>query len=241
MQFFIKREKIMQNYLVEVENASVRFNLMREKVESLKEYVVRAFKNQLYYEEFWALSNISFVMKRGEIMGVIGPNGAGKTTLMRLIAGVLQPTYGNVRVHGTVAPLIALGAGFDPELTGHENIFLNGSMLGYSNEFMRRNRDEILDFAELHEFADVPLKNYSSGMAARLGFAVATVVQPDLLIADEVLAVGDKKFREKCENRIKNMIEDGMSAIIVSHSSDDIQELCSKALLLNKGRMVRYG
>jgi len=231
----------MSNYLVEVDNVSVRFNLMRERVESLKEYVVRAFKNQLYYEEFWALSNISFVVERGEIIGVVGPNGAGKTTLMRLIAGVLRPTIGNIRVSGTIAPLIALGAGFDPELTGHENIFLNGSMLGYSNEFMRRNRDEILDFAELHEFADVPLKNYSSGMAARLGFAIATAVQPDLLIADEVLAVGDMKFREKCENRIKNMIGDGMSAIIVSHSNDEIQELCSKALLLNKGRMVRFG
>ena len=231
----------MSDYIVEVRNASVRFNLMREKVESLKEYFVRAVKNQLYFEEFWVLSNISFTINRGEIMGVMGPNGAGKSTLMRLIAGVLHPTLGSVKVTGTIAPLIALGACFDPDLTGKDNIYLNGAVLGYSNEFMRRHYDEILDFSELHEFVDVPLKNYSSGMAARLGFAIATVVQPDLLIADEILAVGDERFRKKCENRISKMIDGGMSAIIVSHTTQDIQRICTKALLLDRGRMVRYG
>jgi ABC-type polysaccharide/polyol phosphate transport system ATPase subunit len=174
-------------------------------------------------------------------MGVMGPNGAGKTTLMRLIAGVLQPTLGSVNVTGTIAPLIALGTGFDHDLTGNENIYLNGAVLGYSNEFMRQRHDEILEFAELREFADVPLKNYSSGMAARLGFAIATLVQPDLLIADEILAVGDEKFRKKCENHIGAMIKSGMSVIIVSHSTGQVQKMCSKALLLDKGRMVRYG
>ncbi|MCL2031466.1 MAG: ABC transporter ATP-binding protein [Oscillospiraceae bacterium] len=230
----------MPERLVEVENVSMCFNLARQKIESLKEYVVKAIRRELYFEEFWALSNISFTLDKGEILGIMGPNGAGKSTLMRIVAGILVPTAGHVKVNGSVA-MLQIGLGFDGELTGIENIYLGGAMLGHSREYMRSRQDEILDFAELHDFADVPVKNYSSGMRGRLGFSIATMVRHDILITDEGLATGDTYFVKKCDDRIRNMIKDGTSVIIVSHSPSQVRGLCTHALLLDKGRMVQYG
>jgi ABC-2 type transport system ATP-binding protein/lipopolysaccharide transport system ATP-binding protein len=226
--------------LVKVENVSMRFNLARKKVESLKEYVVKALARELYFDEFWALSDISFTLGRGEILGVMGPNGAGKSTLMRIVAGIISPTSGTVEVNGSIA-LLQIGLGFDSELTGIENIYLGGAMLGHSRDFMRAREREILDFAELHEFADVPVKNYSSGMRGRLGFSIATMVRHDILVTDEGLATGDEYFVNKCNQRINQMIKDGTSVIIVSHNPGQVQQMCTHALLLDKGRMVQYG
>ena len=230
----------MPERLIEVEDVSMRFNLARQKVDSFKEYVVKALKRELYFEEFWALSNISFTLDRGEILGVIGPNGAGKSTLMRIVAGLIQPTAGRVSVNGSIA-LLQIGLGFDGDLTGIENIYLGGAMLGHSRNYMRSRQEEILDYAELREFADVPVKNYSTGMRGRLGFAIATMVRHDILVTDEGLATGDAYFKNKCDERIKTMIKDGTSVIIVSHSVAEIKKMCTTALLLDKGRMVQYG
>lgn len=230
----------MPERLVEVENVSMCFNLARQKIESFKEYVMKAVRRELYFEEFWALSDISFTLDRGEILGIMGPNGAGKSTLMRIVAGILSPTAGHVRVNGSIA-LLQIGLGFDGDLTGIENIYLGGAMLGHSREYMRSRQEEILDFAELHEFADVPVKNYSSGMKGRLGFAIATMVRHDILVTDEGLATGDAYFVKKCDDRIKSMIRDGTSVIIVSHNPGQVKNLCTTALLLDKGRMVQYG
>ncbi len=228
----------MAECLVEVSNVSVKFNLQRKKIDSLKEYAIKAVTRRLENEDFWALSDISFTLERGEILGVMGPNGAGKSTLMRVIAGVLSPTLGEVRTYGTVN-LFSLGMGFDADLTGNENIYLNGAMLGHSQAFMRERHAEILEFAELQEFADVPLKNYSTGMRSRLGFAIATLVQPDVLISDEGLATGDTAFQRKCNRKIRQMIDRGMSCVIVGHGSGGVK--CSTGLLLDKGRMIQYG
>lgn len=198
-----------KNIAVKIENVSMMFNMASEKIYSIKEYFIKLVSGKLYFREFWALKDISFKIKKGEIFGIIGLNGAGKSTLLKIIAGVLKPTMGRVYVNGTMAPLIELGAGFDFELTARENIFLNGAILGYSRKFMKEKFDEIVEFAELRDFLDVPLKNFSSGMQARLGFAIATIVDPDILIVDEILAVGDFHFQEKCERRINSMLEKG--------------------------------
>ena len=232
----------MSEILVEVNDVSMKYLLARERVESLKEYFVRALKRQIYYDELWALINVTFTMKRGEILGVIGLNGAGKSTLLKVVAGVLQPTLGSVRVAGSIAPLLELeAAGFDGDLTGEENIYMNGATLGYSNAYMKKYHAEIIEFAELGDFANVPVKNYSSGMRARLGFSIATMVRPDLLIADEVLGVGDANFYEKCMRRIQEMVKDGTGIILVSHSVDQVRSICDNAILLDKGRIVQYG
>ena len=230
----------MPERLLEVENVSMCFNLARQKVDSFKEYVVKALKRELYFEEFWALSDISFTLDRGEILGVMGPNGAGKSTLMRIVAGIVKPTAGRVRINGSIA-LLQIGLGFDNDLTGIENIYLGGAMLGHPRDYMRARQQEILDFAELHEFADVPVKNYSSGMKGRLGFAIATMVRAEILVTDEGLATGDAYFKQKCDERVQGMIKEGTSVIIVSHSVGDIKRMCTTALLLDKGRMVQYG
>jgi len=223
---------------IEVSNVSMTFNLSKERVDSLKEYVLKLIKGQLLYQEFSALSNVSFQVRKREVLALVGLNGAGKSTLLKIIAGVLKPTSGHVKINGTVAPLIELGAGFNPNLTGRENIFLNGAVLGYSNQFMKEKFEEILEFSELHEFIDVPLKNYSSGMLARLGFSIATIVEPEILLVDESLSVGDYKFKKKSEARIQSMIKNGATVLFVSHSTNDIRKICNRALLLDRGELV---
>lgn len=192
--------------VIEVKNVRMVFNLMEERVDTLKEYVMRLIKGQLFYNEFVSLDDVSFTIDKGDILGIVGFNGAGKSTMLKILAGVLKPTAGSVSVKGSIAPLIEVGAGFDPELTARENIYLNGAILGYSRKFLDAHFNQIIEFAELENFVNVPIKNFSSGMYARLGFAIATVVDPDILIVDEVLSVGDYRFKEKCTKRIKEMI-----------------------------------
>lgn len=221
--------------MIDVEHVSMKFNLMEERVDTLKEYVVKLLKGKLQYSEFVALNDVSFSIEKGDIFGIVGFNGAGKSTILKIMAGVLKPTSGKVTVKGNIAPLIEVGAGFDPELTARENIFLNGSILGYSREFIKTHFEEILEFAELQHFVNVPVKNFSSGMYARLGFSIATVVNPDILIVDEVLSVGDFHFQEKCEKRINEMIARGTTIVIVSHDINMIKRLCNKVLWLDQG------
>lgn len=231
----------MAEIVIDVSHVSMHFNLMVEKVDSLKEYVVKLLKGKLLFNDFTALNDVSFQVKKGEIVGLVGFNGAGKSTMLKILAGVLTPTKGSVKVIGTVAPLIEVGAGFDPELTARENIYLNGAILGHSKEFMDNKFNEIIDFAELKDFVDVPVKNFSSGMYARLGFAIATMVKPDILIVDEVLSVGDYKFQEKCEKRIQTMIADGVTIILVSHDIGMIERLCTKVVWLDQGNVKDIG
>lgn len=227
--------------IINVEDVTMVFNLSKDKIGSLKEYIIKLFKGQLFYDEFVALEHVSFSLAKGDVLGVLGLNGAGKSTLLKLIAGVLKPTKGRVESNGYIAPLIELGAGFDFELSARENVFLNGAILGYSKKLITSKFDEIIKFAELEEFVDVPVKNYSSGMIARLGFSLATIVSPDILIVDEVLSVGDFKFREKSENKIKEMIASGTTVLFVSHAADAVARICNKALLLEKGKMLAIG
>lgn len=231
----------MGETVIKVQDVSMHFNLMEEKVDSLKEYFMKLIKGKLLYNDFIALQHVSFTVEKGEILGLIGLNGAGKSTLLKILAGVLAPTTGKVMVKGKIAPLIEVGAGFDPELTARENIFLNGAILGHSEAYMKEHFQEIIDFAELQQFVDVPVKIFSSGMYARLGFSIATMVQPDVLIVDEVLSVGDYRFQEKCEQRIRKMIEKGVTIIMVSHDNDLIQKLCTKVVWLDHGKVKAIG
>lgn len=217
------------------------FNKSTERIDNFKEYMVKFLQRKLMFEEFWALKNVSFEIKKGEAIGIIGLNGSGKSTLLKIIAHVLKPTQGSLSVYGTIAPLIELGAGFDMDLTARENIFLNGAVLGYSRSQMREKFESIMDFAELWDFVDSPLKNFSSGMVARLGFSIATISDPDILIVDEILGVGDYKFQIKCEKRMNEIISKGATVILVSHSIKQIRELCSRVIWLNKGEMVKIG
>ena len=229
------------SYAVEVNNVSMHFNMNKDKIDNLKEYCIKLFKRQLFFEDFTALQDISFKIEAGDTFGIIGLNGSGKSTLLKVISGILKPTTGSVKVTGTIAPLIELGAGFDPDLTARENIFLNGSVLGFSREFMREKFDEIVEFSELQDFVDVPIKNFSSGMVARIGFSVATIVKPDILICDEILAVGDYKFQEKCEQRIKDLMSGGTTVILVSHSIQQVERICNHILWLEHGKMKALG
>lgn len=224
-----------------VEHAVVRFNMASERIDNLKEYFVKLIRGKLMFQEFLALKDISFQVQKGEAWGIIGTNGSGKSTLLKLVCGILKPHQGKVSVYGTIAPLIELGAGFDGDLTARENIFLNGAVLGYDKKFMQAHFDEIVDFAELWDFLDMPIKNYSSGMAARLGFAIATVVRPDILICDEVLAVGDYAFQQKCERRMTEMRDQGTTLLYVSHSIDSVKCVCDHALWLDKGIVKMQG
>ena len=226
---------------VELRNIEMHFNMSKEKLESLKEYFLKFMKRQLYFEDFVALDNISFDIKKGDVFGIVGLNGCGKSTTLKVISGILKPTKGTVETCGTIAPLIELGAGFDMELTARENIYLNGSVLGYSKKFMDEKFQEIVDFSEMHDFLDVPMKNYSSGMVARIGFAIATVTTPDILIVDEILAVGDFLFQQKCEERINQMMNDDTTVIIVSHSIEQIERLCKHCVWLEKGKIKMIG
>lgn len=230
-----------ETYAVKVEHATVRFNMASEKIDNLKEYVVKLVKRELMFKEFLALKDVSFEVKKGEAWGIIGVNGSGKSTLLKLICGILKPYKGTVTVHGSMAPLIELGAGFEGDLTASENIYLNGAVLGYDKNFMQAHFDEIVDFAELWDFLEMPIKNYSSGMAARLGFAIATVVRPDILICDEVLSVGDYAFQQKCEKRLNEMRENGTTLLYVSHSMKSVKEVCDHAMWLQKGAVVDMG
>ena len=231
----------MDNTVLKVDHVGMKFNLSEVKVDNLKEYVIKVVKKEMRYQEFWALRDISFELKKGDRLGILGLNGAGKSTLLKVIAGVLKPTEGNVNSKGKIVPLLELGAGFDKDYTGAENIYLYGAMLGYSKEFIREKYDEIVEFSELKDFINVPIKNYSSGMKARLGFSIATVVEPDILILDEVLSVGDAKFKKKSEKRIKDMFEKGVTVLFVSHSLAQVQSLCNRAILLEKGHLIADG
>ncbi len=232
----------MENDLmVKVENVSMRFNLASEKVNSLKEYFIKTIKRQISYNDFWALDDVSFEVKKGEAVGLIGLNGSGKSTMLKVIAGVLKPTKGSAKVYGEMAPLIELGAGFDFDLTARENVFLNGAILGHSRKYMEENYDDIVEFSELGAFMDTPVKNFSSGMISRLAFGIATIGKPDLLIVDEVLSVGDFRFQEKCEARIKAMLDGGTTLLFVSHSISQVKELCSKVVWLEHGKMRAFG
>lgn len=232
----------MENDLmVKVDQVSMRFNLASEKVDSLKEYIIKTLKKQISFNEFWALQDVTFEVERGDSVGLIGLNGSGKSTMLKIIAGVLKPTKGEAHVNGMMAPLIELGAGFDFDLTARENVFLNGSILGHTRNEMERYYDDIVEFSELHQFMDVPVKNFSSGMVSRLAFGIATIGQPELLIVDEVLSVGDFRFQEKCETRIQNMLNAGTTLLFVSHSIDQVEKLCNKVVWLEKGHVRAVG
>lgn len=227
--------------MVSVENVSMVFNLATEKVDSLKEYVLKLVQHKLMMQEFYALTNVNLEIFKGESVALIGTNGSGKSTLLKVIAGVMHPTKGTVKVNGSVAPMIELGAGFDMELTARENVFLNGAVLGHDRKFMEEHFNSIIDFAELWDFVDVPVKNFSSGMVARLGFAIATEVLADVLIVDEVLAVGDFRFQEKCKKRMEEMMSGGTTLLFVSHSTAQVRELCKKAVWIKKGHVQMIG
>ena len=231
----------MSKTAIEVDNVSMKFNLSREKVDSLKDYIFKTIKREIQYNEFWALKNVSFSVEKGDRVGILGLNGAGKSTLLKVISGVFKPTEGHVDKHGKMFPLLELGAGFDPQYTGKENIYLYGAMLGYTKKFIDSKYDEIVEFSELQKFMDVPVKNYSSGMKSRLGFSIATVVEPKILILDEVLSVGDAKFRKKSEKKIMSMFDSGVTVLFVSHSLEQVQRLCNKAMILEKGKLIAYG
>jgi len=227
--------------MIKVENVSMKFMIMHDRIRSLKEYTVALLKRRLKYEEFWALRNVSFEVRRGEVMGIIGRNGAGKSTLLKIISGILKPTEGKVVTCGNIVPMLELGSGFDHDLTGRENIFLNGAILGYSEDFLKSKYDEIVEFAELEKFIDVPIRNYSSGMLMRLAFSIATVVNPEILIVDEILAVGDEAFQAKSKARMMELMSGGTTVLFVSHNLDQIRELCNRVIWLDEGRIKMIG
>ncbi len=230
-----------QDYAVELNNISMHFNMSKDKVDSLKEYFLRFVTRKLHFEDFLALDDVSFNIQRGDVFGIVGLNGSGKSTILKIISGILTPSNGTVKTVGSIAPLIELGAGFDMDLTARENIYLNGSVLGYSKKYMDAKFEEIVEFSELREFLDTPMKNYSSGMVARVGFAIATMTKPDILIVDEILAVGDFRFQEKCEKRINEMMNGDTTVIIVSHSIEQIERLCKHCAWLDSGKLRMVG
>ncbi|EET60575.1 hypothetical protein BRYFOR_07393 [Marvinbryantia formatexigens DSM 14469] len=231
----------MGKEMLRVEHVGMKFNLSRERVDTLKEYVLKKIKGEIKYNEFWALKDVDFSVQKGDRVGILGLNGAGKSTLLKVVAGVFKPTEGQVIKHGKIVPLLELGAGFEKQYTGAENIYLYGSMLGYSKSFIEEKYDEIVEFSELKDFIDVPVKNYSSGMKSRLGFAIATTVKPQILILDEVLSVGDARFRKKSEKRITDMFESKVTVLFVSHNLDQVLRVCNKAILLDHGRLIAKG
>lgn len=231
----------MSDYIIDVRNVTIRFNKASENITGLKEYVIKLIKDELMFQEFFALKDINFQVRRGESWALIGNNGSGKSTLLKLISGILKPYKGTIEVNGSISPLIELGAGFDPELTARENIYLNGALLGYSKKFLNENFERIVLFAELQDFLDVPIKNFSSGMSARLGFAIATVTKPDILIVDEVLAVGDIGFQMKCKARMEELLNGGTTLLFVSHSINQVRELCQNAIWIDKGEIKAKG
>lgn len=230
-----------QEYVVDIDKLTIRFNLASEKISDLKEYFVKLMKRELMFQEFLALQDVTLKVKRGESWGLIGVNGSGKSTLLKAACGILRPYKGSIEINGSIAPLIELGAGFDYNMTARENIFLNGTVLGHSRKFMQEHFDEIVDFAELHQFLDVPIKNFSSGMQARLGFAIATMVRPDILVVDEILSVGDYQFQQKCYQRMQEMLDGGTTLLYVSHDINSVKNLCDHAIWLEKGHVRKSG
>lgn len=227
--------------MIKVNNVSVRYKLYYDKISSIKEYIISIIKNKIQYEEFWALKNISFKIKKGEVYGILGRNGAGKSTLLKVISKILKPTTGSVRIDGSIAPLLELGSGFDFDLTGRENIYLNGAILGHSKKFLESKIDEIIEFSELGKFIDVPIRNYSSGMVVRLAFSIATIASPDVLIIDEILSVGDMHFQEKSKNRMLELINSGTTVLFVSHDTNQVREICNKAIWIENGEIKEIG
>ena len=227
--------------IIDVDHVTIRFNLASEKIDNLKEYFIKLVTRKLMFQEFLAVKDVSFQVRQGEAWGLIGTNGSGKSTLLKAISGILKPYKGTITVDGFIAPLIELGAGFDQEMTARENIFLNGCVLGHTEQFMKEHFDEIVDFAELHDFLDSPLKNFSSGMRARLGFSIATMVKPQILIVDEILSVGDYKFRQKCAKRMEEMLSGGTTLLYVSHNISEVRRLCDHALWIDKGVQKMQG
>jgi ABC-type polysaccharide/polyol phosphate transport system ATPase subunit len=232
----------LSEYAVELKDIEMHFNMSKEKLQSLKEYLLKFLKRELQYEDFIALNGVTLNIEKGDVFGIVGLNGSGKSTLLKIISGILTPTKGSVITRGVIAPLIELGAGFDLELTARENIYLNGSVLGFSKKYIDEHFDEIVEFSEMQDFLDTPMKNYSSGMIARIGFAIATMTVPDILIVDEILAVGDFKFQEKCEARINEMMNNGhTTVIVVSHSMGQIERLCRHCAWLEHGNLKMVG
>lgn len=230
--------------MIKVDNVSMKFNLGIEKNFSLKLFFINLFKskkNKTPKQEFWALKDVSFEVKKGEVIGFVGSNGAGKSTMLKVIAGVMKPTKGKVTVNGNICPMIELGAGFDPELTARENIYLNGAVLGYSRDFLESKFEEIVEFSELRDFLNVPVRNFSSGMTARLAFSIATIVDPEILIVDEILSVGDIAFQQKSEAKMKSLINGGTTVLFVSHSIEQIKNICTKAVWLDHGNVKMIG
>jgi lipopolysaccharide transport system ATP-binding protein len=222
-------------------DVGMSFRMYRERVDTIKEAVLGLFRHRARYEEFWALRHASLEVKAGESVGLIGHNGSGKSTLLKIAAGVMRPTEGKVRVEGRIAPMIELAAGFDPDLTGRDNVFLNGALMGHSRKEMAQKLDRIVEFSELGPFIDQPVKNYSSGMYARLGFSIAADIDPEILIIDEVLAVGDERFQAKCRDRIREIRAAGCTIFYVSHGMADVQELCDRVIVLHHGQLVYDG
>lgn len=245
MDEIINSEQIIQeakkDVLVSVKDVSMRFRMPSEKIDNIKEFFIKLLKRKLKYQDFWVLKNISFEVCKGESVGILGRNGAGKSTLLKMISGIIEPTQGQIRVNGSVVPLLRLGAGFDMNATGRENVFLNGAMLGFSRKEMEARYDSIVKFSELEKFMNMPLKNYSSGMLTRLGFAIAVDVNPDLLIIDEILAVGDAPFQQKCAEKIQSLQENGTTFLLVSHSANQVKKLCKKAVWIKDGEIQMYG
>ena len=227
--------------MIKAENVSICYQMAYDQINSLKEYFVQLLKGKIRYQEFWALKNVSFDVKRGEVLGIIGHNGAGKSTLLKVISGILRPTEGRVKLEAPVVPMLELGSGFDFDLTGRENIFLNGAILGYSEKFLHEKYDEIVEFSGLGQFIEVPLRNYSSGMVVRLAFSIATVVNPEILIVDEILAVGDADFQEKSKKRMLELMSGGTTVLFVSHSLEQIREMCDRVLWLEHGQVRMLG
>lgn len=228
--------------MIVVDHVDMVFNIANQQLNSLKEYLIALVRRQLFFREFKALEDINITINRGDVYGIVGTNGSGKSTLLKIIAGVLEPTHGKCSINGTIAPLIELGAGFDHELTARENVYLNGALLGYSKKFIDEQFDSIVDFAEVGDFIDMPLKNYSSGMVARIAFAIATATTPDILVVDEALSVGDFRFQEKCEARINDLVEShGTTLLFVSHDINQVERVCKKAVWIEKGHMRMDG
>ncbi len=227
--------------MIKVDHVSMEFKIAHDHIKSLKEYVVAMVSGKLKYEEFWALKDVNFEVQKGEVVGIIGRNGAGKSTLLKVISGILRPTHGQVAVSGNIVPMLELGSGFDTDLIGRENIYLNGAILGYSEEFLKDKYDEIVDFSELGRFIDVPIRNYSSGMLMRLAFSIATVVNPEILIVDEILAVGDVNFQEKSKARMLELMGGGTTVLFVSHGMDQIREMCNRVVWMDGGKVKIIG
>ncbi|MBO4331459.1 MAG: ABC transporter ATP-binding protein [Oscillospiraceae bacterium] len=227
--------------MIEVNDVSMRFHMNTDRILSLKEFVTTALRGKLKFEDFTALDHVSFTVEKGETMGLVGRNGAGKSTLLKIISGILKPSEGSVVCRGGIVPMLELGSGFDMDLNGRENIFLNGAILGYSEDFLKSRYDEIVEFSELGRFIETPIRNYSSGMMARLAFSVASLVEPDVLIVDEILSVGDAAFQEKSRRRMTELMNGGTTVLFVSHNLDQIREMCGRCVWLEQGRAVMCG